>query len=176
MNIPTPEISDADRFSDWVHQYGSAVRGYLRAMVRNDAEADDLAQEVFRRAWKARDRYREQGTARAYLMRIADRLVYDRSRQDRNEVNLDSQTWERIEPMSGDQPSDRLDQTETRHQLAAALDRLTPVQRRVLLLRYYGQMSFTQIAESIPCPLSTALSHCRRGLLALRELMAETVN
>jgi RNA polymerase sigma-70 factor, ECF subfamily len=144
-------------------------------MVRNDAEADDLAQEVFRRAWKARERYSELGLARPYLLKIADRIACDRARQDRREVNLDQQTWERIEPSISHDPAARLRQSETRRQLEAALDRLTPTQRRVLLLRYYGQMSFAQIAESIPCPLSTALSHCRRGLTALRELMTETV-
>jgi RNA polymerase sigma-70 factor (ECF subfamily) len=58
-------------------------------------------------------------------------------------------------------------------QLAAAMEGLSPPQRRVLLLRYHGQMSFSEIAETINCPLNTALSHCRRGLLALRELLVE---
>jgi RNA polymerase sigma-70 factor, ECF subfamily len=53
------------------------------------------------------------------------------------------------------------------------LDRLSPPQRRVLLLRYYGQFTFAEIAEMIDCPLNTTLSHCRRGLEALRALLVE---
>jgi DNA-directed RNA polymerase specialized sigma24 family protein len=41
----------------------------------------------------------------------------------------------------------------------------------VLLLRFYGQMSFVEIAEEIGCPLGTTLSHCRRGLETLRTLL-----
>ena len=52
--------------------------------------------------------------------------------------------------------------------MAAVLGELSPLQQRVLLLRYYGQLSFAEIAEIIGCPLNTALSHCRRGLEALR--------
>jgi DNA-directed RNA polymerase specialized sigma24 family protein len=43
----------------------------------------------------------------------------------------------------------------------------------VLLLRYYGQFSFAEIAEMTGWPMNTALSHCRRGLEALRKLLVE---
>jgi RNA polymerase sigma factor (sigma-70 family) len=73
------------------------------------------------------------------------------------------------------EPSEALARTEAAERLTGALDRLSPAQRRVLLLRYYGQMSFAEIADVVGCPLSTALSHCRRGLLALRKLMVGNV-
>jgi DNA-directed RNA polymerase specialized sigma24 family protein len=44
-----------------------------------------------------------------------------------------------------------------------------------LLLRYYGELSFAEIGRMLGCPVSTALSHCRRGLLALRETLLERV-
>ena len=56
-------------------------------------------------------------------------------------------------------------------ELAAALNELTLAQRRVLLLRYFGELSFEEIAGTLGCPLGTALSHCRRGLAALRKLL-----
>jgi RNA polymerase sigma-70 factor (ECF subfamily) len=177
MTANKPPSPEDDRLTDWACQHGPAVRGYLRALLRHPDEADDLTQDVFRRAWRARDRYREQGTARAYLLRIADRLARDHARQNRREVNLNSESWETVEPADTTQdPAERMLQTETQRQLAAALDSLSPTQRRVLLLRYYGQLSFAEIAATIPCPLGTALSHCRRGLLALREMFAETLS
>jgi DNA-directed RNA polymerase specialized sigma24 family protein len=42
-----------------------------------------------------------------------------------------------------------------------------------LLLRYYGQLGFAEIADEIRCPLSTTLSHCRRGLETLRAILVE---
>jgi len=175
MTANPPTSPSAERVTHWVHAHGRAVRGYLRALVRHEDEADDLAQEVFRRAWTARDTYQEQGTARSYLLRIADRLVCDRARRMHREVNFDSQTWEMIEPQAetGD-PLDLIGQTEAQQQLAEALDRLTPAQRRVLLLRYYGQMPFAEVARTMSCPLNTVLSHCRRGLLTLRKILVES--
>ena len=64
-------------------------------------------------------------------------------------------------------------QAEVNGQLAAALDQLSSPQRRVLLLRYFGQLTFAEIAEMTDCPLNTTLSHCRRGLETLRVLMVE---
>ncbi|MFZ1936190.1 MAG: RNA polymerase sigma factor [Thermoguttaceae bacterium] len=165
---------DEHRFADWVREHGRAVRGFLLASVRRTDVADELSQEVFCRAWQARGDYREQGAARAYLLRIADRLVCDRGRRNGTPVNLDHDGWQRHEPVcAAADPSAAAMRAEENGQLAAALDRLSPPQRRVLLLRYYGQFTFAEIAEMIDCPLGTTLSHGRRGLEALRALLVE---
>ncbi len=164
-----------ERFDTWIREHGKAVRGYLMAMVRRADVADDLAQEVFCRAWQARARYREQGNARAYLLRIADRLVCDHRRRAGRELTLDKETWKQIEPVSRSaEPSRAPIEAEATERLGAALDRLSPMQRRVLLLRYYGELSFAEIAQTIGCPLNTTLSHCRRGLIAMRKLLVES--
>ncbi len=150
------------------------MRGFLLASVRRGDVADELSQEVFCRAWQARQNYREQGAARAYLLRIADRLVCDRGRRNGTPVNLDRDGWQRHEPVCADaDPPAAAMRVEENGQLAKALDRLSPPQRRVLLLRYFGQFTFAEIAEMIGCPLGTTLSHCRRGLEVLRGLLAE---
>jgi len=166
--------NDDQRFAEWGRQHGRAVRGYLLAMVHRADVAEDLTQEVFYRAWRARRRYREQGNARAYLLRIADRLVCDRGRKSGREVNLDEEGWKQVEPAGRTaEPPEKLVLKEASEQLAAAMEKLTAPQRRVLLLRYYGEMSFAEIAETMDCPLNTALSHCRRGLLTLKKILVE---
>jgi RNA polymerase sigma-70 factor (ECF subfamily) len=173
MNDTPGESSDEVRFAQWVHTHGKAVRGFLRGMVRQPDLAEELCQEVFCRAWQARGRYREEGNARAYLLRIADRLACDRSRQNRP-VQLDEAGWRANEPASrGVGPSQAVALGEQTQLLAEALEQLSSVQRRVLLLRYYGQFSFAEIAVMLECPLNTTLSHGRRGLEALRKLFEE---
>lgn len=166
---------DGDLFAEWARVHGQAVRGYLLAMLRRPEVAEDLTQEVFYRAWQARRRYREQGSARAYLLRIADRLACDYGRKSGREVHLSQEGWKRIEmAASAQQPAEALVRQEAFKQLNWALESLSPVQRRVLLLRYYGDLSFSEIAAIVQCPLGTALSHCHRGLLALRKLLVNT--
>lgn len=158
----------------WVRDHGPAVRGYLLAIVRRSDEADDLAQEVFCRAWQSRGRYQEQGHARSYLLRIADRLACDRIRRKKPEVTLSEEGWRDREPWSDrGNPVNNALESEAGERLKTALGQLTPVQRRVLLLRYYGQLTFDEVAQTLGCPLNTALSHCRRGLEVLRKQLAE---
>lgn len=174
-------MSDANRANDererltvWVRRHGGAVLGYLTGMVGNHALAEDLLQEVFCRAWQARGRYRETGCERAYLLRIADRLACDHARRRKVEARLDGDPAEFAErPDREGPPWERLSCAETRQLLAAALDALSEPQRRTLLLRYYGNLDFNEIAELLGSPLNTVLSHNRRGLAALRQLLAE---
>jgi RNA polymerase sigma-70 factor (ECF subfamily) len=176
---PRAKIGDPSanvlEIAEWIEQHGDAVRGYLRAMTGRHDVADDLWQDVFQRVWRAGGRYDERGAARAYLIRIADRLLCDRARQLRRravERQLDDEGWRRVEPASGDPaPGRALEATEAGRRLHAALDLLSPAQRRVLLLRYYGELSFAEIAATVERPLNTVLSDCRRGLEALRGVL-----
>ena len=170
-----PREEHHQRFEEWVRDHGKAVRGFLLALVRRTDVAEDLCQEVFCRAWEGRERYAEQGKTRAYLLQIANRLVVDRSRRNEPRSNLGDEVWQACEPSSpAPDPSRTAERNEQVRLLHAALDRLAPMQQRVLLLRYYGQMEFQEIAETLQTPLNTALSHCRRGLESLRKLLVET--
>ena len=180
MNNFQQHDNHRERLERWVRDHGPAVRGYLLAMTARHDVADDLLQEVLRKAWQARDNYKETGQGRAYLMRIADRLVIDRARRGGREVHLEPPAWQEVENEgvrrqgASQSPDANLRRTEAQQQLQAALKQLTAPQQRVLLLRYYGELSFAEIAESTGLPLGTALSHARRGLLALREAMTES--
>ena len=174
MSTPRARADDTERLSRWVREHGRPLLGFLQAMTRDPHAAEDLLQEVFCRAWEARERYEDTGRERGYLLRIADRLVRDRRRQSGRETPVDDVRWQTIEPAGDDAtPVEVLAQLESEHQLAQALDALSELQRRTLLMKYYGQLEFHEIAEQLDCPLNTALSHARRGLLALRRLLVE---
>lgn len=158
----------------WVREHARAVRGFLLGMTRRADVADDLLQETFRRAWQARDRYEEDGRERSYLLRIADRLAVDHARRSqRRDTTVDEAAWRAAEPQSRESSALwRLSQEEDRKLLAEALEGLSEAQRRVLLLRFYGDLEFAEIARQLDCPLGTVLSHCHRGLAKLRKQLA----
>ena len=165
---------DHNRLERWIREHARAVRGFLLAMVRRPEDADDLLQETFRKAWAARERYEERGQERAYLLRIADRLVCDRGRKRTFEVHLDDVGWEGVEPATREPaPMEALQREEWRLELDGALEALSEAQQRVLLLRYYGELEFAAIAEQLALPLNTVLSHCHRGLAALKKRLTE---
>ncbi len=158
----------------WVRDHGAAVRGYLWGIVRRADTADDLTQEVFFRAWRHRDGYREQGQARAFLLRIGDRLACDQLRRDKADMTRIENIRQSASSVSleGD-PAQHASHAEAVEQLTAAMDQLSEIQKRVLLLRYYGALTFNEIADALSIPLSTALSHCHRGLRTLRTQLVE---
>jgi RNA polymerase sigma-70 factor, ECF subfamily len=172
-NDPGREAHQHELVSRWVHDHGRSLLGYLFGLVRDRAVAEDLLQDVFCRAWQARHRYADTGHERAYLLRIADRLACDRARRPRRDVCVSDDEWRRTEPVDDELPPWQvLAQVEAEQQLSVALETLSEPQRRVLLLRYYGDLEFAEIAELIGSPLNTVLSHSRRGLMALRRLLA----
>jgi RNA polymerase sigma-70 factor, ECF subfamily len=177
MSDSSHRQTESELWAEWSQQHAKAVWGYLWGVLRRHDLADDLTQEVFCRAWQNRDRYQEQGKARFFFLRIADRLAIDYQRRAKREVNVVEDDWKRIEPTERTlSPLDSVQQQEMQTALATALDRLSPAQRRVLLLRYYSDMPFAEIASITESPIGTVLSHCRRGLLALRGLLATTEN
>lgn len=173
MDSPSQHLSPDELLASWVREHSAAVRGYALALVRRPDVADDVLQEVFRRAWQVRDSFRQQGQDRAFLIRIADHLVCDRARKLGRELNLNDGGWQSQEPAAAteDDPATIAEWREAEQDLTDAMDRLSVGQRRVLLMRYFGGLEFAEIAEQLGCPLNTALSHCRRGLQALRKLM-----
>jgi RNA polymerase sigma-70 factor (ECF subfamily) len=157
-----------------LEQHGPSVLGYLLALLPDRQQAEDVLQETFLRAWQARHRYAESGRQRAWLLRIAHRRALDRLRRNRREAAHAARRW-RLGPGQPPVPSPAavLVQEEAQAQVREALGALSPQQRQALLLRYYGELGFDEIARLMACPLNTVLSHARRGLLALRKLLVE---
>ena len=163
------------QITTWTAQYGGLVRGYLMSMVRRADVADDLSQEVFLNAWKGLDLYTEQGEAKAYLMKIAYRVVCNAKRRRSMEVNVDDETWTAIDPVdASSDPAQKIHQAELNATLSAVLDQLSEAEKKVLTLRYFGEMKFNEIADLIELPLNTVLSHARRGLARMRDIMQKS--
>ncbi len=177
MTSTSPAGDDRERLARCVQQHAPAIRGFLLALVRRREVADELLQETFRRAWQARERYVDAGRERSYLLRIADRLAVDHARRKGNsEVTLDGEAWRTVEPSGREaSPEQVMLVVEQRQMLEQALAILSEPQRRVLLLRFYGDLEFADIAEALGCPLGTVLSHCHRALAKLRMHLAEVL-
>jgi RNA polymerase sigma-70 factor, ECF subfamily len=161
------DAADRERLTNWVREFGDGLHHYLRARIRDEHAAADLVQEVFFRAWRKRYLYVDRSQDRAYLFTIADRLACDHLRRPQRIVPMEG-----AEPMSFGDPSEALSQTESAAVVRGALARLSDAQQRTLFLRYFGGLTFQQIAEALDSPLGTVLSHCRRGLEQLRGSLA----
>ncbi|MFH7594761.1 sigma-70 family RNA polymerase sigma factor [Streptomyces racemochromogenes] len=146
------------RWSRLVHAHAVRVLGDAR-------EAEDVAQQVFVAAWRGRSGFRpDRGTLPAWLMGITRRKTADAlsARTRRLELVAAAGGQARDETTVGvDHVIDQLVVTEE-------LARLPRVQRDVLALTYFGDLTQVQIADRTGLPLGTVKSHARRGMRRLR--------
>lgn len=168
-------VPDEEQFAQWVEQYGSRIQAYVQSRVYDFATAEDITQETFYRAWSARDAYQEQGSPKKYLFCIAERLIIDYRRKKRPTFFESDEVQSAVEPVDNDRsPEQNLVLSEDIQKLRSAMELLSEVQQKTLMLRYYGQLSFGEIAEIVEMPLGTVLSHCHRALEKLRGILGDT--
>jgi RNA polymerase sigma-70 factor (ECF subfamily) len=148
-----------------VRRHGSAVRGVLRRMGAQPAEADDVAQDAFLTAFERIAEFRGEGTFAAWVKKIAARLYLRRLQRDRK---LGAMTAEAVEE-EAETPRRDADAT---IDLEAALNGLGPVERLCVTMCFGAGLSHSEAAEALNLPLGTVKSHVKRGLEKLRTRLA----
>jgi len=158
---------DAGCFSQVVDMYASRCYGYFYRLTGNKDVSDELLSALFVKLVEKIGSYRG-GSFESWLFRIASNIFHDylRGRQRRTKL-LDERKKqlesEIVEPKYTD--SERIDK------LQLQLRRLDENTRELIMLRFYSQLSFKEIAKMRAEPIGTTLSKLHRGLKRLRELM-----
>jgi len=144
-------------FEELVEHYQNRLVGVLHHLVGNVTEAEDLAQEVFLRVYRARKKYRARCKFSTWLFTIANNLALNslRARQRKPVVPLNTRDSgplgprpaERLVKDSGSQPSKRIQQQEMAAVVRKALDGLNERQRMAVLLNKFEDMNYAEIAE-----------------------------
>ena len=151
----------ADDLTPWVPR----LRRYARALAGNRDDADDLVQDTLERAWSRAGLWRNVADMRAWLFGIMHNLHVDALRRGRLAVvALDEDTPDGVAPPPQAARAVVLD-------LQAALERLAPEQREVLLLVALEDMAYADIARTLGIPPGTVMSRLSRGRERLRLLL-----
>ena len=163
---------DEAGFTALVREHGDAVFGLALRRVGDRGIAEDLAQETFLRAWRARASYRGESTVRGWLCAIAVNVVRDWARRrSRRPVESFEPVFEDV-GSSADDPATRAEVTEAIERLRVALGRLPANHREMFLLRERDGLSYAEIASVLACPIGTVMS----GLARARERLLEAVS
>src|SRR5580700_12034542 len=153
-------------FEERLAECGALAYRVARGVLRNNADAEDVAQEALLRAYRRFERLRDRGRFRAWLVRIAFRLAIDRVRSSkRREVRetLWSETWPR--PSTEDLAA----MSEFQAHLDRAMEELPEKHRLVLLLGAIEGHSLDEVAEMLSLPVGTVKSR----LFFARKQLAE---
>ena len=174
------DLSDPSQFQQAYDQHGRGVYAAALRIVGNQAQAQDVVQDVFLRLWRRPRSFDERrGELGAYLRLMARSRALDLWREgqaagrasDRLKVAV-AAGEERVD----ERPSAAVERDASREAVRDALRRLPTAQREAVVLAYWGGMTADQIARRADVPLGTAKSRIRLGLAKLREDLREVVD
>ena len=168
-----------EAFDALLQRHQSRVYNYIYQMVRERDSAEDIFQETFVKAITTirQGRYTENGKFAAWINRIARNLVIDSFRQEKVEasVSSDDENFDILnrKELSDDTIEDLMIDRQIRDDLRKLIRHLPKSQRQVLVMRYYRNLSFKEIAEATGVSINTALGRMRYALINMRRIAAE---
>lgn len=181
--VARAQKGDLASYDALVTRHRGRIFAMIRNMIHQEADAWDLSQEVFIKAWQALPRFEAKARFSTWLYRIAHNAVYDWTRKRRiesvGELHDGIFERERIDPMSfttpsgGEAPDDTLAQGELRAKIAAALKKISPEHREVVLLKDVQGLSYKEIAEVMSCELGTVMSRLYYARQKLQNLLKD---
>ena len=166
-------------FDVLINRHKSNIYSYIYFIVRDREMAEDIFQETFIKAIVTikQGRYTENGKFRAWINRIAHNLIIDNYRQERNEQTISNDECE-VDLFNNSKLSDgTIEDMIIKDQILADVKKLINYlpdnQKEVLLLRYYQDLSFKEIAEITGVSINTALGRMRYAILNMRRMAEE---
>jgi RNA polymerase sigma-70 factor (ECF subfamily) len=150
----------------------SRVVGLAVRVVRDPAQAEEVAQEAFLEIWKTSGRFDPaKGSPLAWLLTIVHRKAVDRVRSAEASTRRDTTYHQRNQPVEHDSTAETATASLEARRVRQALASLTPVQREALELAYFGGYTHTEVATMLDLPVGTAKTRIRDGLIRLRDTM-----
>ncbi|MDE7160317.1 MAG: sigma-70 family RNA polymerase sigma factor [Muribaculaceae bacterium] len=168
-----------EAFDTLLKRHQDKVYSYILRMIRNEDIANDIFQETFVKAILTikQGRYTENGKFPAWISRIAHNLIIDWFRQEKSE-NLQSADLEDVDILNRKELceatiEDVMISEQIRDDIKHLITQLPPLQREVLMMRYYQNLSFKEIAQTTGVSINTALGRMRYAIINLRRIAAE---
>ena len=169
---------DLAAFAELVEKYKQPVMNFVFRSLRDEIEAEDLAQNVFLQTWKSRSRYRQTAKFSTWLFTIARNLCLNeirrRSRHPAESIEEAHAEHEDLprqqyEDKSQIAPPEKLLHGELAQKIEEALTELPEAQRTAILLCRQDELSYEEIAGVLDCSLSATKSLIHRGRETLKE-------
>ena len=168
-----------EAFDTLLRRHQDRIFSYILRIIKNEDIANDIFQETFVKAIQTirLGRYTENGKFPAWISRIAHNLIIDYYRQEKSE-NLQSADLTDVDRLNRkelceDTIEDIMISNQIRDDVKYLIEELPELQKEVLMMRYYQNLSFKEIAEITGVSINTALGRMRYAILNLRRIARE---
>lgn len=174
---------DVAAFEELIADYQKRVLNHAFRMLGNSADAEDAAQDIFIRVFRAMAHFNEESAFSTWLYRITTNVCLDvlRKRKRQNtaanvsihQYNSEEEEFELPIEDNSSAPYEQAQKKEAMRALERALAKLGEEQRNAIVMRDINGLSYEAIAEVMNCSLGTVKSRINRSRLALRKLLEE---
>jgi len=167
---------DPEALSALYDRYSGILKSLIMGVIHNDAEADDLLQEIYMEIWKQAAHYSVQkGKPLGWIVTLTRRRSIDRLRKKqayaRAEERLQNETEQQPEAWVHNTTEDDINMSDTRRLILGVLKNLPPAQREAIDLAFYHGMSQREIAAKTGIPLGTIKTRLELGLKKISEAL-----
>lgn len=181
------QAGDTRAFDELVTRYRNRVFAMVYHLVHNEQDAWDLAQDGFVKAWKNIGRFRGESSFYTWLYRIVTNVAIDALRKkqiqsgqefDETIQLSDIEPTNSLVPKAEVLPFKKMEHGELRARIDAAITKLTPEHRTVILLKEMEGLQYHEIAETVGCSIGTVMSrlfYARRKLQTLLKDVYENL-
>jgi RNA polymerase sigma-70 factor (ECF subfamily) len=174
---PTGPTDGEDAFAAEALSYIDSLYGTAMRLTRRPADAEDLVQDTYLKAFRAAGQFQRGTNLKAWLFTILHNTFRNMRRDfGRNPVDVNSETVEQAEAVSGEaaqNPEQLLTRATLDADLQAALDDLPEVFRQAVWLRDVEEFTYAEIARMIDVPIGTVMSRISRGRRMLYERLSK---
>lgn len=165
---------DQAAFAEFYDAVSPVVFGTALKVLRNQAMAEEVTQDVFLELWRQAPRYeRSKGSPRAWAATIAHRRAVDRVRSEQSARARD-EADALLVPVAHDVVAEQVASILDRQDVSEALAQLSAPQREAVGLAYFGGHTYREVAVLLDVPEGTIKTRIRDGLIRLRDLMGVT--
>jgi RNA polymerase sigma-70 factor (ECF subfamily) len=166
---------DEAAFAQLYDATSSRVVGLAVRVVRDPAQAEEVAQEALLEIWRMSSRFDPaKGSPLGWMLTIVHRKAVDRVRSAEASTRRDTTYHQRNQPVEHDSTAEAATASLEARRVRQALTGLTQVQREALELAYFGGYTHTEVATMLELPVGTAKTRIRDGLIRLRDTMGVT--
>jgi len=160
-------LGDETAFEELVERYHLPVYHLVYRLTHQRGDAEDLAQEVFLRAYRSLRSFRRASSLKTWLFQIAINLWRDHRRKARPPLELPLPSAQDPGALA------RLERQELHVQLQGAIAKLPEKQRATCVLRIFHDLSFKEIGELVGSPIATVKANYRHAVMRLRQLLPD---
>lgn len=172
---------NSSAFDVLLNRYKDSVFNYLNYTLKSQEQAEDAFQDVFMKVimYLNAGKYQETGKFYNWLMRIVHNMLIDKHRRAKNDIMFVSKEESEVDILNDpsvavneNREIEMIDQ-QLMDDVKHLISLLPETQREVLLMRYYNNLSFKEIAENTNCSINTALGRMRYAIMNLKKLAYE---